>query len=304
MKEPQKEFGQQGNLVKIEQFFGNPTAISLFLALSLFFAVLLVVFGQPVVVLEFTEQLSMIHPLVQLALTAIAALLVLTASRLLLLYCGNHFVFSLSGYLLWMLVELIALIATLCTILWVTSGCGHLQLGPLAGDMLLGAIFVMAMPYTISFLIFLLHEERRSKNMLQAELDALRPKTPNIDTPAGSRIINFHNKSNRLVFSTESQSILYIEAADNYTNIHYLNENREETYILHNTLKELEIALSDSTLMRCHRGYMVNIENVRRLQRDGSALQLELNGTPKVIPVTKTYAELIANRLASASEKQ
>lgn len=304
MKEQQNNFTQAQNLAKIEQFFQSKTATMLFLALSLFFAILLVVFGQPVVVLSFTDQLSTIHPLIQLTLTIVAGLIVLTASRVLLLIFCNRFTFSPIGYLLWVMVELIGIIATLCTILWVVSGGGHLQLGPLAGDMLLGTIFVTAMPYTISFLIFLLQQEQHEKHMLQEELERLQPARPAADTPAGNGIINFHNRSNRLVFSIESQSVLYIEAADNYTNIHYLNDGHEETYILHNTLKVLEAALAGTTLMRCHRGYMVNLENVRRLQREGSSLQLELSGTTKVIPVTKTYTETIAGRLAALAEKQ
>ena len=301
-KTGQKQFDQAQSLAKINYYFKDKGATLQFLALTVIFAVLMIVFGQPVVLLNFTEQLSTIHPLVQLTLATTAGLLVLIASRLLLHHLCSRYTFSLTGYIIWIIIELIVIISTLCTILWTTAGCGKLHLAPLAAYFLLGMFFVMAMPYTLSFLTFQLQSTREENNILHLELEKLSPTPTENEDSAHARIINFYNKGNRLVFSIEGKDILYIEAADNYTNIHYLDGAKENTYILHNTLKELEKGLEGTAITRCHRGFMVNLNNVRPLNREGANLQLELNGCSKVIPVTKTYAQQIADRLTTSDE--
>ncbi len=42
--------------------------------------------------------------------------------------------------------------------------------------------------------------------------------------------------------------------------------------------------------LRCHRGYMVNVENVKLMRKDHGSLVLEINHTSKIIPVSKSYA--------------
>lgn len=285
------------NLAKIERFLTARTPILHFWALTVFFTVLMVVFGQPLGLLEFTTQISGIHPQIQLATTAVAGLIVIGISRLALYHVAQRNSLSAMGCLLWILVEMIATITILCLTLWQMSGGGRLMLAPLAGDFVLGVLAVEALPYLIAYLAYSLHEEHQEVLRLQEQLESLQPKDTVIVGPLNDRTVNFYDKSKKLVFSTSCTNILYIEAADNYVNIHYLNESHEETFIIHNTLKDTERRTVDTSLIRCHRGYIVNIDNVKLLRKDGSNLILELNGSNKTIPVTKTYAAEITARL-------
>ncbi len=293
---------QQRDLTKINRFFTHRTSVMYFLALSLFFAVLIVVFGEPIGLLTFTSQRSEIIPQLQIAIISVAGILLLSISRVLLLVYSHHNDITPMGCLIWILAELIIIIAALCLLLWQVSGGGHLSLAPLAGDILLGIITIEAIPYTISYLAFRLRDEQREVIRLRSELEHYQLQETNTPMSAGERIINFYDRGNRLVFSTSGRNVLYIESADNYVNIHYLNEGNEDTFILHNTLKDMERRLIDTPMLRCHRGYMVNIENVKLLRKEGITLLLELNGSSKTIPVTKTYAASVTERLAPTIE--
>lgn len=293
---------QQRNLAEITPFFTQKTPISHFLILTVFFAVLIVVFGEPTGLLAFTTQSSSIIPQLQIAFTTVAGLLTLVASRIFLAILASRHDVTPTGILIWILVELIVNIAVLCFVLWQLSGGGSLTLAPLAGDLLLGLIAIEAMPYVISFLIYRLREEEREVQRLQELLDQNQSQEILVAGPLGERTINFYDRGKRLVFSTAGKNVLYIEAADNYVNIHYLNEGHEDTFILHNTLKEMERQLADTSLLRCHRGYMVNIDNVKLLRKEGISLILELSGSSKNIPVTKTYASTVTERLAPSKE--
>lgn len=293
---------QQRDLTKINRFFTHRTSVMYFLALSLFFAVLIVVFGEPIGLLTFTSQRSEIIPQLQIAIISMAGILLLSISRVLLLIYSHHNDITPMGCLIWILAELIIIIAALCFLLWQVSGGGHLSLAPLAGDILLGIITIEAIPYTISYLAFRLRDEQHEVIRLRSELEHYQLQETNTPMSAGERIINFYDRGNRLVFSTSGRNVLYIESADNYVNIHYLNEGNEDTFILHNTLKDMERRLIDTPMLRCHRGYMVNIENVKLLRKEGITLLLELNGSSKTIPVTKTYAASVTERLAPTIE--
>ena len=109
---------------------------------------------------------------------------------------------------------------------------------------------------------------------------------------SGEQNINFYDKGGRLAFSTRIGNILYIEAADNYANIHYMNEGKEDTFILHSSLKDIERDYFANGLLRCHRGYMVYVGNVKVMRKMRGGLQLELNHTARTLPVTKTYANM------------
>lgn len=284
------------NLAKIERFLTLKTPILHFWALTVFFTVLMVVFGQPLGLLDFTTQLTDVHPQMQIATTAVSGLLTIGISRLTLYIVSQRNSISAMGCLLWILVELIATVTILCLTLWQISGGGRLMLAPLAGDLVMGVLAVEALPYLIAYLAYLLHEEHLEVLRLQEELDALHPQDSVGGQPT-DRTVNFYDKGKKLVFSTSCANILYIEAADNYVNIHYMNENHEDTFIIHNTLKDTEKRTVDTSLIRCHRGYIVNIDNVKLLRKDGTNLILELNGSNKTIPVTKTYATEITERL-------
>ena len=290
--------GDKRNLAEIDRFFSQRTPILHFWALTAFFTVLVVVFIQPLELLKFTTQLSGTHPQLQIAATAVAGLITIGISRFALYRFARKNSLSAMGCLLWILVELIATITVLCLTIWQVSGGGSLMLAPLAGDFVMGVLGTEAIPYLISLLAYRLHNEHLEVTRLQEQLERLQPQAPFVAGPLNDRTVNFYDKGKKLVFSTASSNILFIEAADNYVNIHYINEDHEDTFIIHNTLKDTEKDMADTSLMRCHRGYIVNIDNVKLLRKEGSVLLLELNRSSKTIPVTKTYAADITARLA------
>lgn len=288
---------QSRNLAEIGWFLTQRQSIVHFLLLVLFFTVLLVVFGGQSSLIARTTQLTTLNPQLQVAITALVGVVLLTVSRFSLRALNRRQSISHMGYLLWLLVELVVEIASMSLVLWQLSGGGKLQLAALAADLLLSIIVVESLPYVIAFQAYRLREERAEVARLQSLLESQSFASSSSDTPPEGNI-NFFDKAGRLSFSILASSVLYVEAADNYVNIHYLKEGREETFILHNTMKLLEDTLSDTQLMRCHRGYMVNMANVKLLRREHAQLLLELEGCAKNIPVTKTYAAAIMERIA------
>lgn len=282
------------NIASLRRFLTRYESILLFLALTLVVAVLLVVFGQPTSILAFFEQQSTLTPLGQITISFTSGFGVLLLSRLVLFLVGRKIELSPAAMVIWIVVELILCVSVMTLVLWGLCGGGAVQLPPVVGALVLGSIGVALVPAVVTYLISRLRETR-------VELQRLRQLLGHQDVQpkqAADTTVNFFAKGGRLAFSTRMGNILYIESADNYVNIHYVNGEKEETFILFNSMKNIEKSFSGTSLMRCHRGYMVNADNVRLMRKEALGLVLELNHTAKTIPVSKSFAEPITQFFA------
>jgi len=147
---------------------------------------------------------------------------------------------------------------------------------------------VILLPYAILWLYLSLQEKSRLLEKLS--------KAPEKETiPTG--MIPFHDEKQVLRISVKSEDLLYLESADNYVYIHFLDHNKISKYLVRNSLKKLEPELVRRGLLRCHRSYMVNFEKVKLIKKVKDGLNIELDLPEKVsLPVSKTYIDLIIRK--------
>jgi hypothetical protein len=140
---------------------------------------------------------------------------------------------------------------------------------------------VLLLPYSVSWLYF---SWRDKKEQIERLADGQT-------FPANSRnMIPFYDEKGILKFSVKKENLLYLESAENYVSICYINKDKVSKYLLRDTLKKIEETFSGSEIVRCHRSYMVNFEKVKVIRRDKDGLKLGFDN-PMVmdIPVSKTY---------------
>ena len=140
---------------------------------------------------------------------------------------------------------------------------------------------VLLLPYSVLWLYFSWRDKKEQIERL-AEGQSL---------PSNARnMIPFYDEKGILKFSIKKENLLYLESAENYVNICYLNKGKVSKYLLRDTLKKIEESFSGTEIIRCHRSYMVNFEKVKVIRKDKDGLKLELD-TPSIIdlPVSKTY---------------
>ncbi len=147
---------------------------------------------------------------------------------------------------------------------------------------------VILLPYAILWLYLSLQEKSRLLEKLS--------KAPEKETiPTG--MIPFHDEKQVLRISVKSEDLLYLESADNYVYIYFLDHNKISKYLVRNSLKKLEPELVRRGLLRCHRSYMVNFEKVKLIKKEKDGLNIELDLPEKVsLPVSKTYIDLIIRK--------
>jgi DNA-binding LytR/AlgR family response regulator len=115
-------------------------------------------------------------------------------------------------------------------------------------------------------------------------------------------MIPFYDEKSVLKLSVKKENLLYIESAENYVNICYLNNDKISKYLLRETLKKIEEKFSGTEIIRCHRSYIVNFEKVRVIRKDKDGLKLEFD-IPSVIdiPVSKTYVDNVMQTFSKFS---
>ncbi len=282
------------NINSIQRFLARKESIFLFLVLTFAITILLVVFGQPTAITVFTTQQTALSPIGQIAITFTTGFVTLALSRIALSLVIRHSKdIQPAALLIWIIGELVLCISVMSLVLWALSGAGKVALAPLVGSIVLGYIGVLSVPCVVTYLIYRLHESDNEIKRLRQE-----NQSGVVGQTAQDTTINFYGKGGKLAFSTKLDKLLYVEAADNYVNIHYVNSGKEDTFILLNTLKNIEKNFSLSSLIRCHRCYIVNAENVKLMRKENSGLVLELNYCQKVIPVSKSFAEAITHYFA------
>lgn len=160
---------------------------------------------------------------------------------------------------------------------------------------------ILLLPYTISTLFFAWDEKNRQlKELKSATASAVSPASPS-SVPAN--IISFYDEKGEIKLSIKKETLLYIESADNYVYIWYLDKKGVTKFMLRNSLKNIEDKFANTNIIRCHRSYIVNFDQVKvaKKTRMGIYLDLDIDNIPE-IPVSKSYGEKVTQWLVSSME--
>lgn len=281
------------NTVNIPKFFFEMKSIWLFLATMLVVTLLFIVFYQPASFLRTEKPVSNLNIYIYTVIMVASGAGMFVISRMLLFYVQKITTMEFFHFIIWMAVELIVISVLLTVIAFFLGNVAQLPFSDMLWRVSLDFLSVIAVPYIISVLVFYLDDRRRLvqslRHRLEMQADQLLPEGENI---------NFYDRGGKLAFSTRRTNVLYIEAANNYSNIHYINEGKEDTFILRNSLKMLDDPEKYKGLLRCHRGFIVNIENVKLLRKDKEFLVLELTQGSRAIPVSDSYYQRVVQSFA------
>jgi hypothetical protein len=96
-----------------------------------------------------------------------------------------------------------------------------------------------------------------------------------------------------------AKDLFYIKSADNYVEIYYQENGEISKKILRSTLKAMAASLEvHEFFFRCHKSYLVNLQQVVRVSGNAQGYKLHLSGPPEAIPVSRQHNELLKERIA------
>ncbi len=188
----------------------------------------------------------------------------------------------------------------LSTVLIITIGTGNaiynnhlldnsmfLDIGPMIFKTLLIGIF------PLTFLTLIEYNNKLRKNLKISEEISVN-KQANKRSPEAVPV------TNQIVVSTEGEQrsidtkdLLYIEAVGNYANVALQGQDTVNRNLFRTTLKSLEQDNAVKGVMRCHRSYIVNLEQVSKVKGNAQGLKLHLKDCPDIVPVSRKYIPLV-----------
>ena len=218
------------------------------------------------------------------SLIILTGVLVVVISRIIMYKVCKRNTINIWQYLLWIFAEilLMALFYALFEKFYLKDQRLFAEIVKVSSR---NTALVLLLPYSVLWLYFSWIDKKEQIDRL-ADVQIF---SSNI-----REMIPFYDDKGILKFSINKENLLYLESAENYVSICYLNKGKVSKYLLRDTLKKVEESFSGTEIIRCHRSYIVNFDKVKVIKKDKYGLTLELDN-PSVmdIPVSKTYVNTV-----------
>ncbi len=225
------------------------------------------------------------------SLIILTGVLVVVGSRIVMYYWGRRYGITYGGYGLWILLE-IFLMALFYTIYTLVLNPEREYLGVFK-ESVINTSLVLLIPYAALHFYFSYKEKEHQLQLL---------KDYQAEIVGRQNVYSFYDEKNELRLSVKRSNLLYLESADNYICIWYMNKGVLTKFLLRNSLKNMEEQLAETNVLRCHRSYMVNFDQVKvvRREKEGVFLELDNDHVPD-IPISKTYSEKVIHLFMTSS---
>ena len=150
-------------------------------------------------------------------------------------------------------------------------------------DFVFNIILMSLIPLSIIFLYSKYRQTHKAYQLLE-----LQPKLTLTE-----KFINLQSYNGKEKLTITLADLLYIEAEDNYISVFHLEKGVVKKQLLRATMKDIETNLKTQFIIRCHRSFIININTVEKVTRDGHQMRLYLPHISKSIPVSRSYIPVL-----------
>ncbi|WP_234734036.1 LytR/AlgR family response regulator transcription factor [Tellurirhabdus bombi] len=163
-------------------------------------------------------------------------------------------------------------------------------------------ILMGALPITLGLLIIKRRRLKRNEANAQTanqQLDRLHQPQSVTEMP---EVVSLRSQNGEESLNLLPNQLIYLESVDNQVEVHWLNMMFPQKTVLHNTLKELEVALNQHPqFLRCDQSFIVNLKAVDEVEGNVRGYQLTLSGSAREIPVSSSYLNAFDARIKQLS---
>ena len=220
-------------------------------------------------------------------LFATGSLLLVALSKFVMYKTRNILRMTFLGYILWCIAEVVVICLAYSFITVPLTGIGWEQFPETLGNALLYGTISLIIPYILAGMYFAIQDKNQTIRLMNYGNVVLDENV----LPSKLEKITLFDNSGDLKLCVSSSNLFYIESDDNYIKVWYSDSKGDlKRYMLRCRLKTVEESFRGSSLVRCHRKYIVNMDKVKVLRKEKEGYELDLdNDTIPQIPITKTY---------------
>lgn len=210
---------------------------------------------------------------------------VVAISRLVMAWYTKKRALSYVKYIAWVALEILVMAGIFTIMAFFTDT--NKSIVTLFHNSLMKTVLILLIPYVMCYIYFIWQER-------VSQLRVIRERLAENETVLQNTYMHILDDKGEMRLSVRRENMLFIESADNYVCVWYMNNNSPKKSLVRNTMKQVSEQLKDTRVVRCHRSYMVNIDAIKVLRREkeGVFIELGVDGVPD-IPISKTYAESV-----------
>lgn len=221
--------------------------------------------------------------------------LILVISRIIMLNVKQFLRITWPVYIIWILVEifLIACFYAYISAFLIVKDPDYFAVIFPKGLLVVSIILII--PYTVTALYGAINSKKKTLSLMKYDENVIS----DIDGIAkGTEIVHLSDNNGNLKLSIKLDNLFYIISQDNYIKVYYLNNGKLNNYMLRCKIKTIEESFNGSSLVRCHRSYIINTDKIKviRKEKDGTFIDLDYDGID-AIPVSKGYAATLSSHL-------
>jgi DNA-binding LytR/AlgR family response regulator len=149
-------------------------------------------------------------------------------------------------------------------------------------------LLLLVLPYFLGLLLL----------FVQKQLQVVEELTLKVNRSASTDNVTLTDENNKIVMSLPLRSISYFKSEDNYTLLYYYtSDNQFKKELIRTSIKKLEQDLDLPCLVRIHRSYMINSQNLRSAIKTSRGYQVKMDDRDDFIPVSATYKETFEGKV-------
>ena len=142
-------------------------------------------------------------------------------------------------------------------------------------------LMVLVLPYFLAILLL----------FVEQQLQVVQELTLKVNRSATSDQVTINDENGKTGVTMPLKNILYFKSEDNYVLLYYKHEGEVRKELIRTNLKKLEQELGLASLVRIHRSYMINGQNLISAIKTSRGYQVKIDGAVEQLPVSATYQQ-------------
>ncbi len=149
--------------------------------------------------------------------------------------------------------------------------------------------FTLIPAIVITLAVQIILQQKNKKTAIRFNEILIHPVSDNL--PSGSLEFPSYDSRDRLKLSHEQ--FLFAEAADNYTDIVFVDNHIVKRALIENTIRQLSEINSSKFIIKTHRNYLVNLAKVKSVSGNAQGFRLGFENLDESVPLSERMASRI-----------
>jgi DNA-binding LytR/AlgR family response regulator len=192
------------------------------------------------------------------------------------------------GFLIWSLVEFVFIVLAIHTVDILLLDINFFDLNEFMLN-LKHTILIAVLPYSLG--ILLLHVRQQLQVVEELKLKVNK-------SARNSENVTIMDEKGKVAMNIAMRHIVYFKSEDNYILLYYKHDQELRKELIRTNLKKLEQELVMPNLLRIHRSYMINSQNLLSAIRTPRGYKVKMDvDSQHHLPVSISYQRIFEERL-------